>query len=112
MSLTFVAHPSSRFQACAKCAERKNGEFASNDATNSLLFWAKYWCFDGVLSSCCPNVSSFFWFFDTYFMKTFQPTATLNAGITGIRAAYGAAAAAAASVPQNPNLANYAVAAG
>lgn len=45
-------------------------------------------------------------------MKIFQPTATLNAGITGIRAAYGAAAAAAASVPQNPNLANYAVAAG
>lgn len=42
----------------------------------------------------------------------FQPAATLNAGISGMRAAYGAAAAAAASVPQNPSLANYAVAAG
>lgn len=38
-----------------------------------------------------------------------QPTATLNAGITGMRTAYGAAAAA--TVPQ-PSLANYAVAAG
>lgn len=66
---------------------------------------------DGVLSLCCPS-ASFVLFFDTYFMKIFQPTATLNAGITGIRAAYGAAAAAAASVPQNPSLANYAVAAG
>ena len=45
-------------------------------------------------------------------MKTFQPASALNAGITGIRAAYGAAAAAHASVPQNPSLANYAVAAG
>ncbi|XP_055310844.1 RNA binding protein fox-1 homolog 2-like isoform X23 [Sitodiplosis mosellana] len=41
------------------------------------------------------------------------PAATLNAGITGMRAAaaYGAATAAAASVP-NPSLANYAMAAG
>lgn len=53
--------------------------------------------------------------FKMYFLKHsqhLQPTATLNAGITGMRAAYGAAAAAAASVPQNPSLANYAVAAG
>lgn len=57
------------------------------------------------------NFESFFSLFNSKYSE-FQPAATLNAGITGMRAAaYGAATAAAASV-SNPSLANYAMAAG